>query len=208
MAIKIVTDSGADIPIELANSLGITVVPLTLSFGEQTYLDGVDLSPDEFYEKLINDSFVLEKFIFNSLVMKKKLIEIDEFDSGPRNVMNYGHSFGHAIESATNYTIPHGIAVTIGMDIANYVAAKLGVSTYKHFERMHDVMDKNCHTYRHVDIDVNLLMLALSKDKKNSATQLRLILPDQDGCIHIGLYDNNDALLDNIKDYFAIYGGQ
>ena len=51
MAIKIVTDSGADIPIELVKSLGITVVPLTLSFGEQTYLDGVDLSPDEFYEK-------------------------------------------------------------------------------------------------------------------------------------------------------------
>ena len=171
-------------------------------------------SPESFdeisknYEQLINDSFVLEKFIFDSLVMKKKLIEIDEFDLGPRNVMNYGHSFGHAIESATNYTIPHGIAVTIGMDIANYVAAKLGVSTDKHFERMHDVMDKNCHTYRHVDIDVNLLMLALSKDKKNSATQLRLILPDQDGCIHIGLYDNNDALLDIIKDYFAIYGGQ
>ena len=41
--------------------------------------------------------------------------------------MNYGHSFGHAIESATNYSIPHGIAVTIGMDIANYVASKLGV---------------------------------------------------------------------------------
>ena len=171
-------------------------------------------SPESFdeisknYEQLINDSFVLEKFIFNSLVMKKKLIEIDEFDSGPRNVMNYGHSFGHAIESATNYTIPHGIAITIGMDIANYVAAKLGVSTDKHFERMHDVMDKNCHTYRHVDIDVNLLMLALSKDKKNSATQLRLILPDQDGYIRIGLYDNNNALLDIIKDYFAIYGGQ
>ena len=73
---------------------------------------------------------------------------------------------------------------------------------------MHDVMDKNCHAYRHVDIDVNLLMLALSKDKKNSATQLRLILPDQDGCIHIGLYDKNGALLDIIKDYFAIYGGQ
>ena len=171
-------------------------------------------SPESFdeisknYEQLINDTFVLEKFIFDSLVMKKKLIEIDEFDLGPRNVMNYGHSFGHAIESATNYTIPHGIAVTIGMDMANYVAAKLGISTYKHFERMHDVMDKNSQTYRNVYIDVNALMIALSKDKKNSATQLRLILPDQDGCIRIGLYDNNDALLDIIKDYFDIYGGQ
>jgi 3-dehydroquinate synthase len=122
--------------------------------------------------------------------------------------MNYGHSFGHAIESATNFAIPHGIAVTIGMDIANYVASKLGVSTDHHFERMHGVMDKNSQTYRHIHIDVNALMLALSKDKKNSATQLRLILPDSDGCIHIGLYDNNDKLLDIINDYFGIYGGQ
>ena len=58
MAINIVTDSGADIPIELVKSLRITVVPLTLSFGEQTYLDGVELSPDEFYEKLIGEGIM------------------------------------------------------------------------------------------------------------------------------------------------------
>ena len=58
MVTKIVTDSGADIPMELVKSLGITVVPLTVSFGEQTYLDGVELSPDEFYEKLINEGIM------------------------------------------------------------------------------------------------------------------------------------------------------
>ena len=58
MTIKIVTDSGADIPIELVNSLRITVVPLNLSFGEQTYLDGVDLAPDEFYQKLLNEGIM------------------------------------------------------------------------------------------------------------------------------------------------------
>jgi len=138
--------------------------------------------------------------------MKKKLIEIDEFDLGPRNVMNYGHSFGHAIETATNYAIPHGIAVTIGMDIANYVASKLGISSKKHFERMHSVLDKNCKSYRQVSIDINALMQALAKDKKNSSTQLRLILPDSDGNITIGLYDNNERFLNIIKEYFSIYG--
>ena len=181
--------------------------------GEMIKVHAID-SPESFnlmaqsYEKIHNDRLEMEKFIYRSLLIKKRLIEIDEFDSGPRNVMNYGHSFGHAIESATNFAIPHGIAVTIGMDIANYVALKLGVSNDYHFERMHNVMDKNSQTYRNISIDVNALMLALSKDKKNSATQLRLILPDQDGYIRIGLYDNNDALLDIIKDYFAIYGEQ
>ena len=148
----------------------------------------------------------MEEFIYDSLSMKKKLIELDEFDQGPRNVMNYGHSFGHAIESATNYAIPHGIAVTMGMDIANYVASKLGVSKSKHFERMHPVLDKNCKTYRQVSIDINALMQALAKDKKNSPTQLRLILPDLDGNITIDLYDNNEELLNIIKDYFSTYG--
>ena len=160
------------------------------------------------YEQIISNQSIMEKFIYNSLLMKKKFIEIDEFDQGPRNVMNYGHSFGHAIESATNYGIPHGIAVTIGMDIANYVAAKLGVSKIEHFERMHEVMERNYKSYRHVNISVEVLMDALSKDKKNSATQLRLILPDQEGHIGIGLYDNNDMLVNVINDYFVQYGGK
>jgi 3-dehydroquinate synthase len=171
-------------------------------------------SPESFdqlstsYEKLKDDSILMEKFIYQSLLIKKKLIEIDEFDMGPRNVMNYGHSFGHAIESATNYAIPHGIAVTMGMDIANYVASKLGISSSKFFARMHSVLDKNCKSYRQVGIDVNSLMSALAKDKKNSSTQLRLILPDLDGNITIGLYDNNEKLLNIIKEYFLIYGGK
>jgi 3-dehydroquinate synthase len=162
----------------------------------------------ESYEQVKVSPTLMETFIYQSLLMKKKLIEIDEFDLGPRNVMNYGHSFGHAIETATNYAIPHGIAVTMGMDIANYVASKLGISRSKHFERMHSVLDKNCKFYRKVTIDINSLMLALTKDKKNSATQLRLILPDLDGNITIGLYDNNDKLLNIIKEYFSIYGGK
>jgi len=162
----------------------------------------------ESYDQVKDDSIIMEKFIYQSLLMKKKLIEIDEFDVGPRNVMNYGHSFGHAIESATNYAIPHGIAVTMGMDIANYVAAKLGVSNIYHFERMHSVLDINCKSYRQVNIDVNTLINALAKDKKNSSTQLRLILPDLDGNITIDLYDNNEMLLSIINEYFSIYAGR
>ena len=158
------------------------------------------------YENILDDPTVMEEFIFNSLSMKKKLIEIDEFDQGPRNVMNYGHSFGHAIESVSNYVIPHGIAVTIGMDIANFVATELGMSSMSHFERMHIVLDKNSKTYRHVSINVTSLLDALLKDKKNSTTQLRLILPDQSGRIGIGLYDNSERLKSSLEKYFEIYG--
>jgi 3-dehydroquinate synthase len=168
-------------------------------------------SPESFdllsenYENIKTDPFLMEKFIYQSLLMKKKLIEIDEFDLGPRNLMNYGHSFGHAIETATNYEIPHGIAVTIGMDIANFVAASIGISSQEHFERMHTMLDKNCSSYRHIKINPELIVSALNNDKKNSPTQLRLILPNKKGNISIGLYNNDVLLMNALIEYFNAY---
>ncbi len=58
LTVKIVTDSTADLPDEIVQSLGITVVPLYVNFGDETYLDGVDLKADEFYEKLIGNELL------------------------------------------------------------------------------------------------------------------------------------------------------
>jgi len=55
LTIKIVTDSTADLPLQLANELGITVVPVYLSFGDEVYRDRVDISEDEFYQRLLHD---------------------------------------------------------------------------------------------------------------------------------------------------------
>jgi DegV family protein with EDD domain len=52
MPVKIVTDSSSDIPTAIARELDITVIPLYLRFGEKTYRDGIDISPEEFYRKL------------------------------------------------------------------------------------------------------------------------------------------------------------
>jgi len=55
MPVKIVTDSGADLPDQLTKELGITVVPLYIRFGEEVYRDRVSISADEFYERLTHD---------------------------------------------------------------------------------------------------------------------------------------------------------
>jgi 3-dehydroquinate synthase len=52
-------------------------------------------------------------------MVKKIIIEYDEFEKQERKVLNYGHTIGHAIESTTNYFIPHGIAILIGMYVKN-----------------------------------------------------------------------------------------
>lgn len=72
---------------------------------------------------LSRDLKAISSIIINSLLIKKGYIEKDEFDRGRRNLLNYGHCFGHALETATNYKIPHGLAVILGMVLANQVAA-------------------------------------------------------------------------------------
>jgi DegV family protein with EDD domain len=53
LTIKIVTDSGSDLPLELAKKLGITIVPVYIYFGDKAYKDGVDIGPDELYKRLV-----------------------------------------------------------------------------------------------------------------------------------------------------------
>jgi len=55
MTVKIVTDSTADLPPQLAMDLGVTVVPVYVRFGDQIYRDRVDISEDEFYQRLLHD---------------------------------------------------------------------------------------------------------------------------------------------------------
>jgi 3-dehydroquinate synthase len=181
--------------------------------GEMIKVHAID-SPESFdqiavdYDRMIQDRSVMEKYIYNSLLIKKRLIELDEFDLGPRNVMNYGHSFGHAIESATNYAIPHGIAVTIGMDMANFISVGLGVSDMGNYRRMHTLLKKNYQTYEDSQIEPEALISALKKDKKNTSLQFKLILPDKDGKITIGLYDNNSELHQLIERFLEEMGAK
>lgn len=63
----------------------------------------------------LDDVSDLETIISKSLRVKKWFVETDEFDMKERLLLNFGHTFGHAIESATNFAIPHGIAVGIGI---------------------------------------------------------------------------------------------
>ncbi|KKL21745.1 hypothetical protein LCGC14_2442360 [marine sediment metagenome] len=73
------------------------------------------------------DHSVMTDVIRDSLLIKKGYMEDDEFDLGRRNMLNFGHCFGHALESATDFMMPHGQAVTLGMIIANKVAKNRGL---------------------------------------------------------------------------------
>jgi 3-dehydroquinate synthase len=129
------------------------------------------------YDRLRIDHELLRIYIEKSLMIKKQFIEEDEFDRGARNIFNYGHSFGHAIEAATNFEVPHGIAVTMGMDMANRIALMRGLLPEHHYLRMHSVLRKNYDPFSKVFIPRDAMLSALMKDKKNTTSKLVLIFP-------------------------------
>lgn len=135
------------------------------------------------FDRLFDDRAVLLRYVRAALLIKQHFIEKDEFDRGIRNIFNYGHSFGHAIESATHYAVPHGIAVTMGMDMANWIAAKRDLLPVEHYHRMHTILRKNYEKYARTLIPPDVMLSALMKDKKNTSTMLGLIFPVGDQAV-------------------------
>ena len=171
-------------------------------------VDGIDiaLKLSQEYDELIINRKGLDFFINKSLEIKKKIIEIDEFDMSVRHIFNYGHTFGHAIEAITNYSIPHGQAVTIGMDLANYISMKLNMLSKDNFKIMHEILKINKPKY---SIDINNIdnyCSALSKDKKNKGNNLGCILSNSPGNVEKVFLKIDDNLKSMITNYFIHYG--
>ena len=135
--------------------------------------------------------------------IKKSYIEIDEFDQKERQVFNYGHSFGHAIESLTNYRVPHGIAVSYGMDMANFVSVKLGYISEQTRLEIRELLQEIWKGFPITDIEVETFKTALSKDKKNVGKELRLILNKGYGKIFNDAMQMDDRFTNWMKEYFA-----
>lgn len=128
------------------------------------------------YNIALTNKNILSGIITRSLEIKKGYIEIDEFDRKERQVFNYGHSFGHAIESLTNYEVPHGIAVCFGMDMSNYISVKLGLIPLDIRLNIRELLEKIWNGYNIRNIQIEKFIIALSKDKKNVGNKLGLIL--------------------------------
>jgi 3-dehydroquinate synthase len=154
------------------------------------------------YDAILQSPAMMRTYILRSLEIKKAIIEQDEFDRGIRNVMNLGHSFGHAIESATDYSVPHGIAVTIGTDMANFVAVRLGLAEEGHYRRMHPTLAKNYRDFDGTAVPLERFFSAIGKDKKNTGAKLTLILPDRSGRVGRVECDNDARFHAVCQDYF------
>ena len=156
------------------------------------------------YEKAFTDDDSLHNLIKLNLEIKKRFIEEDEFDTGKRLLLNYGHSFGHAIESVTNYKIKHGIAVSYGMDIANFVSVKLGILENSVRNKIKKTIDRITSDSEIKNISIENFIKVLSNDKKNIDKSYRLILTEGIGKMKIINIEPSSKFNSWLEEYFAI----
>ena len=154
------------------------------------------------YPRLFENRKLLERYIVRSLEIKKRKIEADEFDRDERLVMNYGHSFGHALETVTSYRMPHGIAVTLGMDLANYMSCALGFMPISAYDELHGLLSANYNGWQDVSFDNDKFFGALSRDKKNRDGLASVILMKGPGEMFVERRPLNDEFRNICVQYF------
>lgn len=125
---------------------------------------------------LVSDD--LDKLIHFAIGIKKYFIENDEFDDNIRNYLNYGHTFGHAIEGASNHGIVHGLGVILGMDISNFIAYRCGWIGESSYNKVRSFLESFRPVMPNVQSVKNVISF-LKLDKKNvSDDSLTLIIID------------------------------
>ena len=150
----------------------LTKIDIKSGLGEMLHFFLVSSKAD--YEFFIKNQHDFKKLTTRCLDIKRSYIEIDEFDKNERLILNYGHTFGHAIEAVTNNEIAHGIAVSVGMDVANFISYKKGYITYELFKRIQKTLSS---IYYDVKLpNIEQLIIALKKDKKNISNKLNCVL--------------------------------
>jgi len=96
---------------------------LSLTGGEKSF----EIFKNNIQNSLNGDKSAMKSLIISSLLVKKAVIEEDEYEINIRKSMNYGHTIGHAVEAITDFKIPHGIGVAIGILIENDLSRRLNM---------------------------------------------------------------------------------
>lgn len=126
---------------------------------------------------LLRDAGAIEEAIRYSLAFKKLFIEQDEFDTGERVKLNFAHTFGHAVETVTEYQIPHGTAVAIGMIMADSISVKRGLLDEKTARESEELLLQVIHIdFGVMDKPLDEFVKAMRKDKKQVNTSLTAVL--------------------------------
>jgi 3-dehydroquinate synthase len=143
---------------------------------------------------------VLE-MIRKALESKRLVIEKDEHESDLRRVLNYGHSFGHALEALTHNEVPHGIAVMWGMDLINFLGMKWGLTKPETAARVRTVLAANTDYAISTIPSARELVDTLKRDKKVSKGVMYFAVLHDEGDLRIVPKPLDEKLVDEVSEY-------
>jgi 3-dehydroquinate synthase len=140
----------------------------------------------------------LTHLIAHNVTIKARVVEADPFENAERAHLNFGHTFGHAIEKVFRHTIPHGQAVALGMVAAAYLAVDLGMIHQPIADRIIALIARaglpTALPAGNARLNAEHLVAAMAFDKKVASSRIRLILPDRLGHVVIRDDVNTDAI--------------
>jgi 3-dehydroquinate synthase len=138
---------------------------------------------------------------------KAAIVEHDPFEHGDRALLNFGHTFGHAIEAEQGYSstgseaLNHGEAVAVGMLLAARLSAHLGMAAEAHASRLRALLVKfGLPTSLPVGLEPSLLLERMRLDKKAGAGGLRFVLWETPGAARIVSNVPEDAVLQTLQE--------
>ncbi len=122
------------------------------------------------------DEAVLEEVVYRSARIKARIVAKDEKDLGLRNILNYGHTVGHALESVSDFKVEHGKAVAIGMLAAARISNQLGLMEENELIRLKSLIEKAGLPTELPSLEVAKIIQAMKHDKKISRGKIKFIL--------------------------------
>jgi 3-dehydroquinate synthase len=141
------------------------------------------------YRALRRDRATLEFLIPRNVAIKARVVTLDERESGLREILNFGHTFAHALESCTRYRrFQHGEAVAWGMMAAALLGHELGVTGAEEVSRIVALVRRIGPLPAWPQVTMNSLVAAMRADKKARDGKLRFVLSPRIG--KAGTYDN------------------
>jgi 3-dehydroquinate synthase len=145
------------------------------------------------------DMDYLSALVAHNVAIKARVVEADPLEKGERAHLNFGHTFGHAIETVSDYSYSHGECVALGMTAASFVATKLGLIDQAERQRIVALIDRAGLPTSNMTLDVDAVIDAMWFDKKVKSGKLRLVLPGRIG--HAVIRDDVPAAL--VRDAVA-----
>jgi 3-dehydroquinate synthase len=129
---------------------------------------------EQHYEDVLAlDSDAIQKLVLASVTIKSSVVSRDETEKGERRKLNFGHTFGHAIEKVSG--IPHGEAVSRGMAIAAALSVKKGLLTADEDKRIRALLN-NLKLPTHFASETQAVVNAITKDKKREGNRIHFVL--------------------------------